>query len=144
MSAKARKGMRIPSEHSSARRQLHELTHLPNRNWCSHCLKAKGKHGAPKKQLGRQSVIQVDYCFHSTTRSLQELTAVDVVTGLEMSVVVPSKGSDDYAEAELKKFMFECGRTFGILQYDQKQPLSLCTRVCAELGGLSIRNRTVP
>ena len=62
------------------------------------------------------------------------LTAVDIVTGLGMSVVIPSKGSDDYAVAELKKFVYECGRTFGILQYDQEKPLkALCTRFVPSL-----------
>ena len=57
-----------------------------------------------------------------------------------MTIVIPSKGNDDYAAAELKKFIYECGRTFGIVQYDQESSLkALCTRVCAELGGLSIR-----
>ena len=68
------------------------------------------------------------------------LTAVDIVTGLGMTIVIPSKGNDDYAAAELKKFIYECGRTSGIVQYDQESSLkALCTRVCTELGGLSIR-----
>ena len=51
------------------------------------------------------------------------------------AVIVPSKGENDYAAAELKNFIYECGRTFGILQYDQESPLrNLCQRVCAELG----------
>ena len=58
---------------------------------------------------------------------------MDIVTGLEMTIVIPSKGNDNYAAAELKKFIYECGRTFGILQYDQESSLkALCTRVCAE------------
>ena len=143
ISARAPKGLKVPSEPTASERRQHELTHMPYRDWCPHCVKAKGRHGASKKQLDRQPVIQVDYCFHSTDPALplrKLLTAVDIVTGLGMSVVVPSKGSDDYAVAELKKFIYECGRTFGILQYDQETSLkALCVRVCAELGGLSVR-----
>ena len=143
VSARAPEGLRIPSEPTASERRQHELTHLPYRDWCPHCVKAKGRHGVSKKQLDRQPVIQVDYCFHSTDPkpSLRKLlTPVDIVTGSGMSVVIPSKGRDDYAVAELKKFIYECGRTFGILQYDQEPSLkALCTRVCAELGGLSIR-----
>ena len=46
----------------------------------------------------------------------------------------------EYAKAELKKFIFECGRTFGVLQYDESSPLkNVATGVCAELAGLSLR-----
>ena len=57
-----------------------------------------------------------------------------------MAVVVFKTGENDYAIAEVKKLIYECGRTFGILQYDQESPLKVvCQRVCAELGGLSLR-----
>ena len=143
VAARAPRGLRVPIEPTASERRQHELTHLPYRDWCQFCVKAKGGHAASKKQLDRQPVIQVDYCFHSTDPKLplrKLLTAVDIVTGLGMTIVIPSKGNDDYAAAELKKFIYECGRTFGILQYDQESSLkALCTRVCAELGGLSIR-----
>ena len=143
VAARAPRGLRVPIEPTASERRQHELTHLPYRDWCPFCVKAKGRHAASKKQLDRQPVIQVDYCFHSTDPKLplrKLLTAVDIVTGLGMTIVIPSKGNDDYAAAELKKFIYECGRTFGILQYDQESSLkALCTRVCAELGGLSIR-----
>ncbi len=143
IAARAPRGLRVPIEPTASERRQHELTHLPYRDWCQHCVKAKGRRAASKKQLDRQPVIQVDYCFHSTDPKLslrKLLTAVDIVTGLGMTIVIPSKGNDDYAAAELKKFIYECGRTFGIVQYDQESSLkALCTRVCAELGGLSIR-----
>ena len=43
------------------------------------------------------------------------MTATDVQTGLATSVVVPAKGRHAYGIAELKKFVYETGRTFGIL-----------------------------
>ena len=50
------------------------------------------------------------------------------------------KGENDYAIAKVKKFIYECGRTFGILQYDQERPLkAVCQCVCSKLGGLSLR-----
>ena len=141
--ARVPKGLKVPGEPSSSERKQHELTHLPFRDWCPHCVKAKGRHGPAKKQIDRQPVIQVDYCFSATNKDLplqKILSAVDVISGLGMAVVVPSKGEIDYSVAELKKFIFECGRTFGVLQYDQESPLkALCQRVCSELGGLSLR-----
>ena len=147
VATKAPRGLKVPPEPTASERRQYELTHLPYRDWCPYYVKDKGRHGASKKQLDRHPVIQVDYGFHSTDPQLplrKLLTAVDIVTGVGMSVVVPSKGSDNYAVAEWKKFIYECGRTFGISQYDQEKSLkALCTRVCAELGGLSIRGAPV-
>ena len=88
-------------------------------------------------------MIQIDYCFHSTHKDLplqKILSACDALTGLGLAVVVPSQGENDYAKAELKKFIYECGRTFGVLQYDQESPRkAIAKSVCAELGGLSVR-----
>ena len=141
--ARVGRGLKVPGEPTLAERKQHELTHLPYRDWCPHCVKAKGRHGPSKKQSDRQPVIQIDYCFHATSEELplrKILSACDVQTGLSMAVVVPQKGENDYAIAEVKKFIYECGRTFGILQYDQESPLkTVCQRVCSELGGLSLR-----
>ena len=129
--ARIGKGLKVPGEPTLAERRQHELTHSPFRDWCPHCVKAKGRHGPAKKQSDRQPVIQTDYFFHATSEDLPLriiLSACDIRTGLAMAV------------AEVKKFIYECGRTFGILQHDQEGPLTVvCQRVCAELGGLSLR-----
>ena len=65
---------------------------------------------------------------------------MDGQTGLSTAVVVPNKGRHSYSVAELKKFIYETGRTYGILQYDKEPALkALVTDVAKELGGLSIR-----
>ena len=44
-------------------------------------------------------------------------TAIDLLSGLGLSCVVPSYGRSVYAPAELRRcFVLETGRTFGILQ----------------------------
>ena len=143
VSARPAKGLKIPGESSISERRQYELTHLPYRDWCPLYVKAKGRHGASKKIIDRQPVIQIDYCYHATHKELplqKILSACDVQTGLGLAVVVPSKGENEYAKAELKKFIYECGRTFGVLQYDQELPLkAIAKTVCAELGGLSAR-----
>ena len=143
VSARPAKGLKTPGEPSISERRQHELTHLPYRDWCSLCVKAKGRHGASKKIVDRQPVIQINYCYHATHKELplqKILSACDVQVGLGLVVVVPSKGENKYAKAELKKFIYECGRTFGVLQYDQELPLkAIAKTVCAELGGLSVR-----
>ena len=58
--------------------------------------------------------------------------------------MVPSKGRHAYSVAELKKFIYETGRIYGILQYDKELTLkALVIDVAKELGGMSIRATTV-
>ena len=64
----------------------------------------------------------------------------DVQTGLGMSAVVPQKGRQKYCVAELKRFVFETGQSFGILQYDLEPALKVLVQdTVSELGGLSLR-----
>ena len=93
-SARPAKGLKTPGEPSISERRQHELTHLPYRDWCPLCVKAKGRHGASKKIVDRQPVIQIDYCYLATHKKLplqKILSACDVQTGLGLAVVVPSK-----------------------------------------------------
>ena len=69
-SARPAKGLKTPGGPSLAERRLHELTHLPFRDWCPLCAKAKGRHGSSATQIDRQPAIQVDYRFHSTHKDL--------------------------------------------------------------------------
>ncbi len=69
-----------------------------------------------------------------------EQFSLDVPTGPSTAVVVPNKGRHSYSVAELKKFIYETGRPYGILQYDKEPVLrALVTDVAKELGGMSIR-----
>ena len=53
------KELKTPGEPSISERRQHELTHLPYRDWCPLCVKAKGPHGASKKIVDRQPVIAI-------------------------------------------------------------------------------------
>ena len=139
------KMLKVPGEPSESERRLHEFTHLPYRDWCEHCVKSKGRQShAVKKKSDRQPVIQIDFSFMATENDLPKrtiLNATDVQTG-SMAVVLPSKGSvEKYAVAELRKFVFEIGRTFGIVQYDKEAPLKTMARdLCKVVGGMSMRS----
>ena len=132
-----------PNEPTEQQQAQHNLTHLPYRSWCEHRVRAKGKERQSKRNTDREPVIQVDYLFVSTGKGIQQqtvLNAIDVQIGLSMSAVVPSKGRQAYSTAELKKFIYETGRTCGILQYDQEPSLkALVTETVNQLGGMSTR-----
>ena len=80
-------------------RQVHNLTHLPFRSWCPHCVRGKVKDQQSAKPTDRQPVCQVDYCFATTGKDshgtecpqVTVLTATDVQTGLGVSAVVSQK-----------------------------------------------------
>ena len=141
--ARDAKALPRPNEPTDQQRATHNLTHLPYRSWCEYCVKSKGRENHSKRQTDRQPVIQVDDCFVNTGPDVGQrtvLTAVDVQTGLATAVVVPNKGRHQYSVAELKKFIYETGRTYGILQHDKEPALkALVTDVSKELGGMSIR-----
>ena len=99
------------------------MTQLPYRTWCEICVKAKSKHGLSRALPERQPIIQCDYAFMNdenfpTDKQATILTLVDCLTGLGMACVTPFKCKSFYAKAEIKKFLYESGRTFGALQYD--------------------------
>ena len=106
-------------------------------------MKAKSREKQSVRQTDRQPVIQIDYCLVDTGPDVGKrlvLTAVDIQTRLATAVVVPNKGRHTYSVAELKKFIYETGRTYGILQYDKRPALkALVTDVAKELRGMSIR-----
>ena len=108
--------LKVPGELPESERRLHELTHLPYRDCCDHCVRPKGRqiHSVQKKD--RQPVIQIEVSFTETENGLPKrtvLNATDFQTGYSMAVVLPSKGRvEKYAVAELRKSVFEIGRAF--------------------------------
>ena len=62
------------------------------------------------------------------------------MSGLALACVGPNKGRSVYAEGELRRFILETGRTFGVLQADPEASLvALAETVTSELGGLALR-----
>ncbi|CAE7244187.1 unnamed protein product, partial [Symbiodinium microadriaticum] len=100
------KMLKVPGEPSESERRLHELTHLPFRDWCDRCVRSKGRQSHAVKKNDQQPVIQIDFSFLSTENDLPKrtiLNATDVQTGYSMAVVLPAKGSiEKYAAAELR------------------------------------------
>ena len=136
--------LKIPGEPSESERRLHELTHLPYRDWCEHCVKSNLPQSHAVEKNDRQPVIQIDFSFLSTENDLPKrtiLNATGVQTGYAMAIVLPAKGSmEKYAVAELRRFVFEIGRTFGIVQYDKANSLKVIAKeLCKTIGGLSMR-----
>ena len=81
----------------------------------------KGKQTPHRHGASHLPVVQIDYGFLTIPEEEARatvLTAIDVRTQMCMAAIVPSKGAIPYAIAELKRFLFECGRTYAVLQCD--------------------------
>ena len=75
----------------------HNLTHLPFRNWCAHCVEGKGTVTSHFKQYREDGLpeVRLDYCFLSIKNSplATVLVAKEKTTKIVMSTVVPMKGA---------------------------------------------------
>ena len=92
-----------------------------------------------------QQIAEVDFAYiksQQDPKTTPVLTAVDVTTQLCMAVLVPDKASMmDYMVNNLQAFIFECGRTQGILQSDNEDTLNaLLNATAAKVGTMSVRH----
>ena len=139
------RGLRQPQQPTPQQIAEHNLTHLPYRNWCPICVQGEGRQDNYKKQQSRQPIIQVDFAYiksQQDPKTIPVLTAVDVTTQLCMAVLVPDKPSMmNYMINHLQAFIFECGRTQGILQSDNEDTLNaLLQATAAKVGSMTVRH----
>ena len=94
----------------------HNLTHMPYRNWCPHCVRGRGKEmdHKKKKDTNEQDIPEyhLDYCFPGDEEGekLTILVVVEKETKMKKAVVVPSKGSTGrYAAKMVLELIAECG-----------------------------------
>ena len=141
--AQKAKGVKSPGEPTELEVMEHNLTHLPFRSWCRICVQSKSKQNPSRTLKSRQPILHMDYSFIGDTPGEPQITClnvVDTLSGLALSVVVPCKGRSVYAQAELRRFVLETGRTFGILQADSEPSLKqLAQTATGQVGGLSYR-----
>ena len=76
----------------------HNLTHLPYRNWCKHCVFGKGRAAPHYKRTKREdslAEIHFDYCFMSTADQplVTILMAKERESKMCMATMVPMKGA---------------------------------------------------
>ena len=138
-------GLRQPQQPTPQQIAEHNVTHLPYRNWCPICVQGKGRQDNYKKQQSRQPIIQVDFAYiksQQDPKTIPVLTAVDVTTQLCMAVLVPDKPSMmDYMINNLQAFIFERGRTHGILQSDNEDTLNaLLQATASKVGSMTVRH----
>ena len=110
----------LPSESEV---EQHELTHLPFRNWCRHCVRAKGKESPHHEaSLGSVSKFATDYMFtgeDGTSNTIQAGCA-GLMSAFFANVVFIKGTSRGHAERALAHNVLSTGHQKVILQSDQE------------------------
>ena len=118
----ARPGIVLVSP-SEAEVEQHELTHLPFRSWCRHCVRAKGKESPHHESSpGGVSKFATNFMFMGDDGTpMTCLAGYDGLTKAFFADVVPCKGtSHGYAERALAHNVLSTGHQKVILQSDQE------------------------
>ena len=110
---------------------MHELTHLPYRSWCTHCVRGRGEsHPHYKVPEEKRAIkeIHMDYCFmgKKDEKTQPILVIRDRDTKLTCSVLVREKGAaDDFVIKRILAFMKELGYEGMrlIIKSDQESPI---------------------
>ena len=121
-SAQAPRSLHVPKEPTAQERAEHELYSLAISQLVQNLCSEQVTSGSLEESSTEATCTSVRlYSFFTDAKvegSVTILNVGDVMSGLALACVVPNKGRSVYAEGELRRFILETGRTFGVLQAD--------------------------
>ena len=134
---------RLPSEKEVVE---HNLTHMPYRNWCPHCVRGRGKdldHRRAVEDERRIREFSFDYFFPGDERGkkVTVLAGRERMTGMTMACVVPVKGTaGQYAVRRVMDFIRECGAAESevIVKTDQEPAIAALVEDVVKTRGRKI------
>lgn len=126
-----RKPMRMqdPKMPTEEERKEHELTHLPYRCWCRHCVAGRGKEAAHRRKDERGGEIpevHFDYAFMGDEgdagNTIPMLVARVRGDRMTLATAVPRKSAGDFVSSRVLAFLKEVGIEAGdvIVKSDQE------------------------
>ena len=132
-------------------RREHELTHIPYRNWCPHCIRGRGKDLDHRKGIEEERGLSeyiFDYCFPGDEFGfkLTILVGKERNTGMSMATTVPVKGSSGkFSAQKILEFIEECGdsATDIIVKSDQEPAITILMKDLMEERGDLKGRRTI-
>ena len=105
-----------PKLPSKAEVEEHELTHLPYRNGCKHCVAGRGKEGPHKKTKEKEvSMPEVHWDFmflveeQDAGNTVTIIVAKERTTKMGMSSMVPNKSTGDFLCRRAMAYLAEIG-----------------------------------
>ena len=93
----------------------HNLTHLPFRNWCRHCIRGKERSADHRVEARHDGMAEVhmDYCFMNTADGEVKhtiLVAREKFTRMTLATEVPMKGASvEFPARRILAFIKELG-----------------------------------
>ena len=114
----------------------HNITHVPYRNWCPHCVRGRGKDLDHRRSVEDERRVQefaFDYCFMGDDGGAKVtiLAGRERTTGMTMATVVPAKGSSgQFAVLKVLEFIRLCGaeETDIVIKSDQEPAIAVLVR----------------
>ena len=106
--------MQDPKLPTKAEVEEHNLTHLPFRNWCRHCIRGRGKE-MPHRKVMEEPTMQefhFDWAFpgeEDGSGMLKVLVGRMRGVKMTMSTVHPSKTTGEFIAKRVMAFLRECG-----------------------------------
>ena len=125
------KKVQDPREPTKEERVEHELTHLPYRSWCRHCVRGRGKQMPHHEgaQDTNMSEVHMDFAFlgreEDPFKTLTVLVAKERTSRMVMSAAVPRKTTGTYVAKRVAGFLREVGCLHGdmVVKSDQEPAL---------------------
>ena len=129
----------------------HNLTHLPYRSWCVHCVRGRGEatpHRRAERDEGAVPEVHMDYCFLG--KADEEAQPILVVrerdTRMMLSFLVREKGAaDTYTVNRVLAFLKEIGHVGNklIVKCDQESSIkALAEKIATERPGLTMQEHS--
>ena len=123
------KALPTPKVPSKKEVDFHNLTHIPYRNWCPFCVRARRKNDPHCQSQGdgrSKPLFCADYCFVRETEDEGNLSLlVGRIKPGSSTIVVPcqQKGHDDYAVHRVRAFFKAEGHASIVYKSDQERAI---------------------
>ena len=122
------KGIKGPVNPTAAEVDLHNLTHIPYRSWCPHCIACRKPNTPNFSSRSEKNIplLVADYCFIRDSAD-QDLATVLVVRvyphRMTLATCVDAKGRDEKAINRVASFIKSCGLTQFAYRCDQESAI---------------------
>ena len=123
----------------------HNLSHLPYRSWCRHCVRGRRKEDPHQKSKDKPTMNEAhfDYAFLGKDgepgKLLPLLVVKERITGMVLASAVPSKTTGEYITKRVMPFFQEIGCEYGDLTAKSDQEPAVMT-VVRDVGRLRAAN----
>ena len=130
---------RVPPEPSQAEKDIHDLVHIPYKDWCPLCVSFKARqdrHPSRDHATSSNSVVSFDFGYALRKGDEDKLTVLfahERFTGVMIGILIPGKGGKymPYLGTELARFVVATGHNPVTLRCDNEPSTLALLEQCA-------------